>query len=149
MSRPRLGGQSMFCSSRGRRQRPALHDRWSRPVELGLARDEDTNSISPQRMDGRGDADQTRQVGALLHDLADRPSVGEDVVDLGTSAWCGIPKAVLALPWGRVDDENGAAGLGRAAATFTVVVVLPAPPFWLATVGIRCVGDEAQFGRST
>ena len=36
-----------------------------------------------------------------------------------------------------VDDEHLLPGWARAAATLTVVVVLPTPPFWLATTKTR------------
>ena len=56
----------------------------------------------------------------------------------GTSAWWSIPRAVLAFPWGsRSMTRALSPDCASAAATLTVVVVLPTPPFWLATVRTR------------
>ena len=57
---------------------------------------------------------------------------------LGTSAWWSMPSAVLALPCGSMSmTRTVSPAWARAAATLTVVVVLPTPPFWLATVRTR------------
>ena len=47
----------------------------------------------------------------------------------------------------QVDDEHSRAGWARAAAMLTVVVVLPTPPFWLATVMTRVASGRARAGR--
>ena len=53
-----------------------------------------------------------------------------------------MPSAVLALPCGsRSMTSTVLPAWARAAATLTVVVVLPTPPFWFATVMTRvCAG---------
>lgn len=83
-------------------------------------------------------ADQVGNVGALSDDVLQRKIINEDVVnavDVGV---------VLDAKSGRcvalgidVDNKNVKAADARAAAMFTVVVVLPTPPFWLETVKIR------------
>ena len=56
----------------------------------------------------------------------------------GTSEWCSTPSAVEALPCGsRSTTSTCRPCRARAAAMFTVVVVLPTPPFWFATVRTR------------
>ena len=48
------------------------------------------------------------------------------------------PRAVQAFPWGsRSITKTLRPPIASAAATLTAVVVLPTPPFWLATVKIR------------
>ncbi|MFC5039826.1 hypothetical protein [Ornithinimicrobium kibberense] len=48
---------------------------------------------------------------------------------------CGMLNAVLALPWGSMSTtRTRRPASAMAAAMFTAVVVLPTPPFWLATV---------------
>ena len=60
---------------------------------------------------------------------------------LGTSAWWSMPSAVLALPCGSMSmTRTVSPAWASAAATLTVVVVLPTPPFWLATVRTRVAG---------
>ena len=57
---------------------------------------------------------------------------------LDTSAWWSMPSAVLALPCGSMSmTRTCRPAWASAAATLTVVVVLPTPPFWFATVRIR------------
>ena len=59
---------------------------------------------------------------------------------LDTSAWWSMPSAVLALPCGSMSmTRTRRPAWANAAATFTVVVVLPTPPFWFATVRIAGV----------
>ena len=65
---------------------------------------------------------------------------------LSTSAWCSMPRAVDALPWGSMSITRTLSPAdARAAAMFTVVVVLPTPPFWLETVKIRVLFGFGQF----
>src|SRR6056297_215854 len=53
-----------------------------------------------------------------------------------------MPNAVEALPCGsRSTISTRRPARARAAATFTAVVVLPTPPFWLAMVSTRVTGD--------
>ena len=54
-----------------------------------------------------------------------------------------MPRAVLALPCGsRSMTSTVLPAWARAAATLTVVVVLPTPPFWFATVSTRVRGGR-------
>ena len=65
------------------------------------------------------------------------------------SAWWSIPSAVDALPCGSMSSTRTfRPDWAMAAATFTVVVVLPTPPFWFATVRIRVCGGAGK-GRPT
>ena len=68
----------------------------------------------------------------------------------GTPRWCSTPSAVDALPCGsRSTTSTRCPSWASAAATFTVVVVLPTPPFWLATTMTRVrVGTRHRRPRS-
>ena len=64
---------------------------------------------------------------------------------LSTSAWCSMPNAVEALPWGSMSiTRTFSPAAAKAAAMLTVVVVLPTPPFWFETVKTRVFSG---FGR--
>ena len=53
----------------------------------------------------------------------------------GVPVWCSTPSAVLAFPCGsRSTTRVRSPCSASAAAMFTVLVVLPTPPFWFATV---------------
>ena len=68
---------------------------------------------------------------------------------LRTSEWCSIPSAVLALPCGSVSiTKTFRPPRVRAAARLTAVVVLPTPPFWLATVSTRGTGGRGHDSRA-
>ena len=57
---------------------------------------------------------------------------------LGTSAWCSMFSAVEVLPCGSASITSTCRPpMVSAAARFTVVEVLPTPPFWFAIVTIR------------
>ena len=65
-------------------------------------------------------------------------ALDEHLVDVGHTAWCSTPRAVEALPCGsRSMTSTRWPCSARAAAMLTAVVVLPTPPFWLATVMTR------------
>ena len=72
------------------------------------------------------------------------PSTSRSYVD-GTPRWCSTLIAVEALPWGsRSTTRTRCPNWASAAATLTVDVVLPTPPFWLATTTTRVRGRSGQ-----
>ena len=75
---------------------------------------------------------------------AGRPSTRASYVD-GTPRRCSTPSAVEALPCGsRSMTSTRCPSWASAAATFTVEVVLPTPPFWLATTKIRVAAGRSS-----
>ncbi len=83
------------------------------------------------------------------------PSTSMSYVD-GTPRWCSTLSAVDALPWGsRSMTSTFWPSWARPAATLTVDVVLPTPPFWLATTktrvacgrGMPCASQAAGAGQ--
>ena len=74
------------------------------------------------------------------------PSTSASYVE-GTPRWCSTPSAVEALPCGsRSITSTRCPSWASAAATFTVVVVLPTPPFWLATTMTRVASGRGIGG---
>ena len=72
------------------------------------------------------------------------PSTSTSYVD-GMPRWCSTPSAVDALPWGsRSITSTRWPSWASAAPMFTVVVVLPTPPFWLATTITRVAGGRGK-----
>ena len=65
----------------------------------------------------------------------------------GVPRWCSTASAVEALPCGsRSTTSTRCPSWAKAAATFTVDVVLPTPPFWLATTRTRVASGRAERG---
>ena len=67
----------------------------------------------------------------------------------GSPRWCSTPSAVEALPCGSRSTTSTRCPIWASAAPrFTVVVVLPTPPFWLATTMTRVAGGRGKAGVS-
>src|SRR4051812_26707433 len=74
------------------------------------------------------------------------PSTRASYVE-GVPRWCSTLSAVEALPCGsRSMTSTRWPSWARAAATFTVDVVLPTPPFWLATTTTRVASGRCSGG---
>ena len=75
------------------------------------------------------------------------PPTSRSYVD-GTPRWCSTLIAVDALPCGsRSTTRTRCPNWASAAATLTVEVVLPTPPFWLATTTTRVRAGRASAAR--
>ena len=75
----------------------------------------------------------------------ERPAAEQHVVHRRRADACSMPSAVLALPWGsRSMSSTRCPCIASAAAMFTALVVLPTPPFWLATVITRVCGGRGH-----
>ena len=120
----------------------ALRSRFSRATTL-------TSSISaPARSMVAGTTSRPGRSGAsVIRSCSGSPSTSASYVD-GMPRWCSTPSAVEALPCGsRSITSTRWPSWARAAATLTVVVVLPTPPFWLATTITRVASGRGIGGR--
>ena len=74
-----------------------------------------------------------------------RLATDQHVVGPGVPGGWSTPNAVDALPWGsRSITSTERPPRARAAARLTALVVLPTPPFWLATTKIRVAGGAGK-----
>ena len=84
----------------------------------------------------------SRSAAGVATSASGVPSTRASYVD-GTPRWCGAPRAVDALPCGsRSTTRTRCPSWASAAATFTVEVVLPTPPFWFATTITRVLSGR-------
>ena len=117
----------------------ALRSRLSRATTL-------TSSISaPARSIVAGTTHRFSTSGhAVVTSASGVPSTTASYVD-GTPRRCSTPRAVEAFPCGsRSTTSTRCPSWARAAAMFTVDVVLPTPPFWLATTITRVAVGTRQ-----